>query len=229
MSKKILIFDYLKGHDFTSNLRDLTHCASFGEMATLFDVPKTTFSTWNTHNRTSHELVVRTHLRTGIPVHQLILPSDYPLETLHHSLTDSKHAGHSVIAETSNEYRTERQTTRIATASDAVVTLSSYSLSNGKSLSTGTLPYAKRIFQSWNLNAASTIEVETHEGRFLVDKSQNDAVSGDYLIDMDGRLSINPIQRLPNKLAVTFGLTRLEVDDNEIKVIGRVAVSLKKQ
>jgi len=227
MSKKILIFDYLKGHDFTSNLRDLTHCASFGEMATLFDVPKTTFSTWNTHNRTSHELVVRTHLRTGIPVHQLILPSDYPLEDLHHSFTGNKNAAHDAIAETSNEYRAER---RMPTAaSDAVVTLESYSLSNGKLISTGTLPYAKRIFQSWNLSAASTIEVETHAGRFLIDQSQNDAVSGDYLIDMKGRLSINAIQRLPNKLAVTLGHTCVEVDDNDIKVIGRVAVSLKKQ
>ncbi|KKD00478.1 helix-turn-helix domain-containing protein [Photobacterium halotolerans] len=227
MSKKILIFDYLKGHDFTSNLRDLTHCASFGEMATLFDVPKTTFSTWNTHNRTSHELVVRTHLRTGIPVHQLILPSDYPLEDLHHSFTGNKHATHDAIAETSNEYRAERQMP--TAASDAVVTLESYSLNNGKLISTGTLPYAKRIFQSWNLNAASTIEVETHDGRFLIDQSQNDAVSGDYLIDMNGRLSINAIQRLPNKLAVTLGHTCVEVNDNEIKVIGRVAVSLKKQ
>ncbi|WP_120512348.1 helix-turn-helix domain-containing protein [Photobacterium salinisoli] len=229
MSKKILIFDYLKGHDFTSNLRDLTHCASFGEMATLFDVPKTTFSTWNTHNRTSHELVVRTHLRTGIPIHRLILPADYPLEALHHSFTNSKAAEHSAIAETSNEYRADRQSTTNSAVSDTVVTLDSYSLTNGKLLSTGTLPYAKRIFESWSLNAASTIEVENHEGRFLIDKSQNDAVSGDYLIDMNGRLSINPIQRLPNKLAVTLGHTCVEVNDNEIKVIGRVAVSLKKQ
>ncbi|MEI8593242.1 helix-turn-helix domain-containing protein [Photobacterium sp. Hal280] len=229
MSKKILIFDYLKGHDFTSNLRDLTHCASFGEMATLFDVPKTTFSTWNTHSRTSHELVVRTHLRTGIPVHQLILPSDYPLEELHHSFTGSKNTGRDAIAETSNEYKTGRQTTTNAATSDAVVTLDSYSLSNGKLISMGTIPFAQRIFDAWHLNAASTIEVETHEGRFLIDQSQNDAVSGDYLIDMDGRLSINPIQRLPNKLAVTLGHTCVEVNDNEIKVIGRVAVSLKKQ
>ncbi|NAW58967.1 MULTISPECIES: helix-turn-helix domain-containing protein [unclassified Vibrio] len=229
MSKKILIFDYLKGHDFTSNLRDLTHCASFGEMATLFDVPKTTFSTWNTHNRTSHELVVRTHLRTGIPVHQLILPSDFPLEKLHHSFTRNTSSSHEVIAETSNSYNSEMEAQMTMATSEAIVTLPSYSLSNGKLVSTGTLPYAKRIFQSWNLNAASTIEVENYEGRFLIDKGQNDAVSGDYLIDMNGRLSINAIQRLPNKLSVMFGNTSLEVNDDEIKVIGRVAVSLKKQ
>ncbi len=85
------------------------------------------------------------------------------------------------------------------------------------------------MFNSWDLEASNTIEIETNEGRFLVDKKQNDAVSGEYLIDMNGRLSINHIQRLPNKLAVVFGNSTVEVSEQDIKVIGRVAVTLRKE
>ncbi|HFG1796857.1 TPA: chromosome partitioning protein ParB [Vibrio cholerae] len=93
-------------------------------------------------------------------------------------------------------------------------------------IATGEIPYAQRIFNSWDLEASDTIEIETNEGRFLVDKKLNDAVSGEYLIDINGRLSLNHIQRLPNKLAVVFGNSTVEVSEEDIKVIGRVALAL---
>ncbi|MBF4254802.1 hypothetical protein EA007_28740, partial [Vibrio anguillarum] len=50
-----------------------------------------------------------------------------------------------------------------------------------------------------------------------------------YLIDVDGRLSINQIQRLPGrKLAIAFGDSTIEASENDIKVLGRVAVTMKK-
>lgn len=52
---------------------------------------------------------------------------------------------------------------------------------------------------SFNLKSGSTIEVETNEALYLVDNDSRDAVSGNYLIDIDGRLSVNHIQRLPGK------------------------------
>ncbi|WP_080722795.1 hypothetical protein [Vibrio vulnificus] len=55
------------------------------------------------------------------------------------------------------------------------------------------------------------------------------AVSGTYLVDMDGRLSINHVQRLPNKLAVVFGNSTVEVSEQDRKVMGRVAVTLRKE
>ncbi|HGS4532443.1 TPA: bacteriocin [Vibrio cholerae] len=78
------------------------------------------------------------------------------------------------------------------------------------------------------LEASNTIEIETNESRFLVDKKLNDAVSGEYLIDINGRLSLNHIQRLPNKLAVVFGNSTVEVSEEGIKVIGRVDMMLEK-
>lgn len=90
------------------------------------------------------------------------------------------------------------------------------------------MPYAKRMFDGWDLSELATIEVETNQTRYLVDRSQNDAVSGKYLIDIDGRLSINSIQRLPNKLAIAFGDSTMEVSEEDIKVVGRLDVVLEK-
>ncbi|MDV6252833.1 hypothetical protein RXX31_16105 [Vibrio sp. EA2] len=42
-------------------------------------------------------------------------------------------------------------------------------------------------------------------------------------------MHINDIQRLQNKLAVVFGKSTVEVSEENIKVIGRVAVALEKK
>ncbi len=79
MSFELSIFDYIKGEEFTEKLKEVNGVGSLGELANIYNVPKTTFSTWNSHKRNSHELVVRTHLRTGIPVQELILPKSFLL------------------------------------------------------------------------------------------------------------------------------------------------------
>jgi hypothetical protein len=223
---KIPSFDYLKGEAFTDKLKEVTGCKTLLEMSERFDVPKATFSAWNTHERTSHELMVRLHLALGIPIEELALPkNEYEKaianrESLVNGDVQSGKTGHLLNAITSpkNSVNPQHET----------IVLKSFCLSNGKLLDTGEIPYAARIFNSWNLDRKNTIEIETNEGRFLLDKTQNDAVSGEYLIDMNGRMSINHIQRLPNKLAVAFGKTTLEVAEEDINVVGRVAVTLKK-
>jgi hypothetical protein len=222
---KIPSFDYLKGEAFTDKLKEVTGCKTLLEMSERFDVPKATFSAWNTHERTSHELMVRLHLALGIPIEELALPkNEYEKaianrESLVNGDVQSGKTGHLLNAITSpkNSVNPQHET----------IVLKSFCLSNGKLLDTGEIPYAARIFNSWNLDRKNTIEIETNEGRFLLDKTQNDAVSGEYLIDMNGRMSINYIQRLPNKLAVAFGNTTLEVADGDINVVGRVAVEMK--
>ena len=210
--RRIEPFDYLKGTDFTENLKRLTGCKNFQEMAFVYDVPKSTFSTWNTHNRTSHELMVRAHLALGIPMVELALkPEDWQKA---HSAT--KHTAEDASTTPSPQYSS--------------VQIKSYCLTNGELLDTGELPYAIRRFNSFNLNADATIEVETNEALYLVDKSSTNPASGKYLIDIDGTLSINHIQRLPGKkLAIVFGDTTVEVSEKDIKVIGRVAVTLTKE
>ncbi|MGR5139829.1 helix-turn-helix domain-containing protein [Vibrio jasicida] len=219
MSAELAIFDYIKGEAFTDKLKEINRVNSLGELAQIYGVPKTTFSTWNSHNRNSHELVVRTHLRTGIPVRELILPKDYPETELHYSFWGNQKAPDAEITSSSPGL----QTPQLAT-----VAIKSFCLTNGQFVPTGEIPYAQRMFNSWDLDATNTVEIETNEGRFLVDKEQNDAVSGDYLIDMNGRVSINHIQRLPHKLAIVFGNSTVEVSEEDISVIGRVVIVLRK-
>ncbi|EKO3922824.1 phage repressor protein CI [Vibrio metschnikovii] len=212
--KPILPYEYLKGDEFVEKLKDVLNCRSHQELADILNVPKSTFSTWIKHDRTSHELMVRLHLALNIPIKEISLKSGQHQKPNLSMNEPSVAYNYAALTQSNPQH--------------ATVILKSFCLSNGKLLDTGEMPYAVRIFNSWNLDSLTTIEIETNEGRFLVDKKQNDAVSGEYLIDMNGRMSINHIQRLPNKLAVVFGNATVEVAEEDIKVIGRVAVTLKK-
>ncbi len=202
---KIPPFDYLKGEAFTEKLKEVTGCKTLLEMSERFDVPKATFSAWNTHERTSHELMVRLHLALGVPIEEMALKPE----------------------ERKSSPVTKRQ--ELSPVQQSVVVIKSFCLTNGQLIDTGEIPYAARIFNSWNLDKDSSIEIETNHGRYIVDKSTTNPTSGKYLIDIDGTLSINHIQRLPGKkLAVVFGDSTVDVSEADIKVVGRVAVTLKK-
>ena len=209
-------YHYLKGTEFVENLKDALNCKSHQELSEILQVPKSTFSTWSKHDRTSHELMVRLHLALDIPIKDLAL---YPEDRINknNSGTSTTVVDHSVSD-------TQPQNSQHQTA-----ILKSFCLTNGELLATGEVPYAVRRMNSFNLRAESTIEIETNEALFLVDKNSTNPASGKYLIDIDGTLSINHIQRLPGKkLAVVFGEATVDVAEEDIKVIGRVAVTLKK-
>lgn len=220
--EKIPPFDYLKGEAFTDTLKEVTGCKTLLEMSELFDVPKATFSAWNTHNRTSHELMVRLHLAKGIPIERMAL-SDNELNKIAHNKSS---ANNPLLATSSQPVQ---ETSNTLSQHDVVI-LKSLCLTNGQLIETGEIPYPARRINSYGLDKASLIEVETNEAIYLLDKSTKDAVAGKYLIDVDGRLSLNHIQRLPGKkLAVVFGDSTVEVSEKDIKVIGRVAVTLRKE
>lgn len=212
--------NYIKGEEFTEILKEVTGCKTLLEMSELFGVPKATFSAWNTHNRTSHELMVRLHLAKGIPIEKMALGIEPDSQSsMSKDFISEVNAGYGVT-EPDQSNNPQHQT----------VILSSFCLSNGRLIKTGEVPYALRRMNSFGLTPENTIELETNEGVYLVDSHSKDAVSGDYLIDIDGRLSINHIQRLPgNKLAIAFRGNTMEVSEYDIKVIGRVAVTLQKQ
>ncbi|EHI9299732.1 hypothetical protein K0W38_001678 [Vibrio vulnificus] len=76
------------------------------------------------------------------------------------------------------------------------------------------------------------MEVNPHPTRpdqYVRRKAIYRAASNTHLVDMNGRLSINHVQRLPNKLAVVFGNSTVEVSEQDIKVIGRIAATLRKE
>lgn len=209
--EKILPFDYMKGAEFTETLKHITKSKTFLEMAELLDVPKATFSTWNLHDRTSHELMVRLHLAMGIPIEELALkPED-----------------RESFKRTSNSLApVQSQTSETQTQHSSVV-IKSYCLTNGKLLNTGELPYPVRRIHGFGLENADLIEIETNQSVVLIDKKENDAMNGNYLIGIDGRYSINQVQRLPGKLAIAFDGQTIEVQDGDIEVIGKVVLETK--
>ncbi|HHF3210485.1 TPA: phage repressor protein CI [Vibrio diabolicus] len=211
--RKILPFDYLKGSDFTRRLKLLTDCNDFQELSELLDVPKTTFSTWNTHDRTSHELMVRLHLALGVPIEELALKPE-----------DRDKVRSSDAAKKAATYHSAE---RLENPQHSSVIIKSYCLTNGKLLDTGKVPYSVRRINGFGLENADLIEIETNQSVVLVDKKENDAMNGNYLIGIDGRHSINQIQRLPGKLAIAFDGQTIEVQDGDIEVIGKVVLETK--
>lgn len=82
----------------------------------------------------------------------------------------------------------------------------------------------------FGLKPSITQVIEDDSGIYYINKESTDPVAGDYLIDIDGRLSINYLQRLPGKkLAIAFGSSIIEVSEQDIKVLGRVAMEMKKK
>ncbi|MBY8309793.1 helix-turn-helix domain-containing protein [Vibrio fluvialis] len=208
---KILPFDYLKGDEFTQRLKEVTGCRTFLDMAELLDVPKATFSAWKLHDRTSHELMVRLHLAMGIPIEELALKPE-----------DRKS-----FKRTSNSLApVQTQTPETQTQHSSVI-IKSFCLTNGKLLETGVVPYSVRRLNSFGLEHSELIEIETNQCVMLVDKNKNDAMNGNYLIGIDGRYSINQVQRLPGKLAIAFDGQTIEVQEGDIEVIGKVVLETK--
>ncbi|MEZ9894627.1 phage repressor protein CI [Vibrio lentus] len=219
--QKIKAFNYLSGIEFTENLKHLTKCRTFMELADVLEVPKATFSTWNTHNRTSHELMVRLHLALGIPIEELAL-SEEERAKLPTSKVDSTARMVGLSPEIESAPSTDKP-------QHQTVIVKSFCLSGGKLIDTGEIPYPERRINSFGLQSAEVIELETNEAIMLVDKNDNDAVNGSYLISIDGRHSVNEVQRLPGKkLAIAFSDSTMEVSEEDIEVFGRVAVVLEK-
>ncbi|HHG3503025.1 TPA: phage repressor protein CI [Vibrio parahaemolyticus] len=211
--EKILPFDYMKGSEFTETLKHITKSNTFLEMAELLNVPKATFSTWNLHDRTSHELMVRLHLALGVPIEELALKPE-----------DRDKVRSSDAAKKAATYHSAE---RLENPQHGSVIIKSYCLTNGKLLDTGEVPYPVRRINGFGLENADLIEIETNQSVVLVDKKENDAMNGNYLIGIDGRYSINQVQRLPGKLAIAFDGQTIEVQDGDIEVIGKVVLETK--
>ncbi|WP_234912484.1 helix-turn-helix domain-containing protein, partial [Vibrio anguillarum] len=115
-------------------------------MSERFDVPKATFSAWNTHERTSHELMVRLHLALGVPIEELALkPEDQ--RNVKSSLNEMKQRYE--VASVSLPFSPQHATT----------ILKSFCLANGQLIETGEIPYPVRRMNSFNLDAEKVIEV----------------------------------------------------------------------
>jgi hypothetical protein len=103
-----------------------------------------------------------------------------------------------------------------------------FTLTNGKLVKNETLAFDKSYLDK--LGVLNVMGIDHDGTTFIVDKEVHQAVSGTYLVDMDGLLSLNDIQRLPGKkLAISFNGSTLTVEEDEVRVVGRVALVMEKR
>lgn len=101
---------------------------------------------------------------------------------------------------------------------------------NGKLEKVGTVEIGLSTLSDFGLVQDSLIVIEQDGCHLYINKAESQPASGDYLIDIDGVLSVNYLQRLPGKkLAIAFGASTIEVSEEDIKVLGRVALEMKKK
>lgn len=114
--------------------------------------------------------------------------------------------------------------------SDPQEGLRTYRLVDGALIEAGKVSLDLSTLERFSLKPSITLVVEDDSGIYYINKESTDPVAGDYLIDIDGRLSINYLQRLPGKkLAIAFGASTIEVSEQDIKALGRVAMEMRKK
>lgn len=86
------------------------------------------------------------------------------------------------------------------------------------------------VLNDFGVKSVQSKVVELDNEKLLVNFEETSASSGRYVIDIDGTVSINQIQRLPGKkLAINFNESSFTVTDDEITVLGRVVMSMTKE
>ncbi|WP_423218625.1 helix-turn-helix domain-containing protein [Vibrio splendidus] len=177
----------------------------YNQLTEVLGVNKGTISTWHTRNMTPFELAVRIHLSEGVSLKWLLLDEGEPFPEQNAQDHVSK----------KNEAKT-------------LFDIDCFSIDDGKLVEKGILTFDKALLDE--LGVSNVIAIKDGTTTFLINKESHQAVSGTYLVDMDGLLSLNDIQRLPGKkLAISFNGSTLTVEEDEVRVVGRVALVMGKR
>ena len=114
--------------------------------------------------------------------------------------------------------------------SEPTAALPTYDLIDGALIESKQRTIDLSTLDDFGLKPSYTLVVETDAGIYYLNKESTNPSSGSYLIDIDGQLSINFIQRLPGqKLSINIGDSCIEAKVDDIKVLGRVAMEMKKK
>jgi hypothetical protein len=214
-NNKIPTHDFLKGHDFTNNLKVIFGCKNLQELSEITGIPKSTFSTWNMKNRTSYELMIRIHLALNIPIRDLSLGYQFPT-------TDN---GNRRVEEKSPEYTLD-STLTVEGQSRKPAIIETFDLFNGQLENRRAMLFDTDIITGYQND--KVIAVKEYSTISLIDTLCNIATSGSYLINIDGILSINQIQRIPSQqVAIAFNNSSLNVNEGDITLVGKVFTEVK--
>ena len=201
---KIDQISYLGGKDVIKKLIEVTNSERQQDIADVFGIPKSTIATWRQRDLTPFEIAIRLHLQTGVSLEWLLLDKGEPYP----KTPTQKHIN------TNNESKT-------------IFDIDCYTLVNGKLNANGTLSFDKNYLDKVGIE--NMMAIENDGTTYVIDKEIEQAVAGTYLVDMDGLLSLNEIQRLPGKkLAISFNGSTITVDEGDVKVVGRVALVMER-
>ena len=204
VNKKIEPFEYIGGRNFTSKVVKVMGLERYNQLTEVLGVNKGTISTWHARNMRPFELAVRIHLSEGVSLKWLLLDEGEPFPD-----------------QNTQDHVTKKSETRTLFDIDV------FKLVNGKLQGNDTLPFDKAYLDK--LDVKNVMGIEQGSSTYIIDKEVHQAVSGTYLVDMDGLFSMNEIQRLPGKkLAISFNGSTLTVEEDEVRVVGRVALVIRK-
>ncbi|CAH7123004.1 Transcriptional regulator [Vibrio chagasii] len=205
LQEQIPSFEYIGGREVTERMKKVTKTKDFKSLGDVLGISKGTISTWHQRNLTPFEVILRLHLKTGASIRYLALGEGeaFPEQII------QKHKSQE------NEAKT-------------LFDVDYFTLTNGKLVGSETLAFDKSYLD--RLGILKIIAIESEGTTFIVDQEVHQAVSGTYLVDMDGLLSLNEIQRLPGKkLAISFNGSTLTVEEDEVRVMGKVALVMERK
>lgn len=197
---KLKRFNYSGGKDYIIKLKSILGETTDTGLARRLGIPKGTISTWLQRDTTPFEISIIVHLATGLSLRWLLLDEGEPFQVNSAENTQSK--------------------TFIRTK-----------LQNGVLVEDGgDVSFDITLLNHYDIDIQNTKIIENGFELLFVNTQEVNPASGRYLIDIDGSISVNHLQRLPGKkLAMSFGDSSIEIAQEDIKVIGRVAMTIDKK
>ncbi|PSW57930.1 transcriptional regulator [Photobacterium kishitanii] len=193
-------FSYSGGKSYIAKLKSVLNETTDVGLARRLGIPKGTISTWMQRDTTPFEVSIIVHLATGLSLRWLLLDEGKPFET--------NSADNSQLAKFSQE-----------------------KLQNGVLVEDNcNFNFDMTLLERYNIDIQSTKIIENDAELLFINIQETNPASGRYLIDIDGSISLNHLQRLPGKkLAMSFGDTSIEISESDIVVLGRVALAICKE
>ncbi|MEC6831035.1 phage repressor protein CI [Photobacterium toruni] len=199
MQEKIHQLNYQGGRTITERLKEITHVREFQDLADVYNIPRSTISTWHTRNITPFEVVLRTCLATGCSLKWLVLGEGEPFT----AETNTNESIESVsISKILNGTLVDNSSIGID-----LLTLERYGLHAAST---------KAIDHDGNIHFVNTLENNPTVGRYLI------SIDGNISINRIQRLP-------GKKLAMNFGDSTIEISDEDIDVVGRIVMTMEKE
>lgn len=197
-------FNYQGGKLVTDRLNEILETKTIRELGEKLQLSPSTIATWHKRELCPFEVVIRAHIYTGVSLKWLTLGEGEPFPNRN-----------------SQKHESKRLETKF------LLDVDTFTIKKGELEDLSTITLDKALLEQFDVTNAMAIREA--DSIYVIDKEIRQAISGTYLVDMDGLLSLNEIQRLPGrKLAISFNGSTITVDEDSVRVVGRVALVMGK-